>query len=264
MDASPSQKKRGRKPKVKGGDVGKEGLIKGKLNLYVVSTESKSSVPNTVETKEIIKEPVEIVENAAQTYFLELHEFTCGYPETTNILCWWCCHAFDTHPIGAPVKYNQDSNIFTVVGCFCSFACAYAFMQRDDYFKKHFPRIGTVLLEIMYKTVTKDETFNLYKSTETECFQAAPDRMVLKSFGGKLSIEEFRNLSPNGIGMKTLLAPLMPWSMYYELATNNYKNFNRKPLEPRKAKFVDKKLHEEKQSFVAREEQYIASSSSGL
>ena len=56
------------------------------------------------------------------------------WPSNTSIACYWCCHKFDTAPIGIPISY-QD-NRFDVFGCFCSLNCACAFNCSNSKTKK--------------------------------------------------------------------------------------------------------------------------------
>lgn len=51
------------------------------------------------------------------------------WPKRTNLDCWWCCHPFNTAPIGLPVDYKN--NKFFVHGCFCSIHCMYAWYIDD-------------------------------------------------------------------------------------------------------------------------------------
>jgi hypothetical protein len=46
------------------------------------------------------------------------------WPTSTQVHCYWCCHAFTTPPMGLPIRYLNDR--FYVTGCFCSLECAAA------------------------------------------------------------------------------------------------------------------------------------------
>ncbi|AYV79597.1 MAG: hypothetical protein Faunusvirus26_2 [Faunusvirus sp.] len=98
--------------------------------------------------------------------------------ESINIACWWCCHTFDTTPIGLPDKlYN---NIFYIFGCFCGFNCALSFnIDLNDY------KTGerTTLLHLLQK--------KLY-AINAPIMPAKP-RYSLKLFGGPYTIEQFRD-----------------------------------------------------------------------
>ena len=99
-------------------------------------------------------------------------------PEKTDIRCFWCRHSFDTIPIGCPIDYKN--NTYITDGIFCSFNCCLSFINDHQtlniYEKSH------KLLLNMFKTC--------FDSTKVE---PAPSWRILKSFGGHLTIDEFRD-----------------------------------------------------------------------
>jgi hypothetical protein len=99
---------------------------------------------------------------------------------STDVNCWWCCHQFNTVPIGLPDNYNYDSNKFRVKGIFCSFSCMLAYKQDK--------RISNVdyLIKALYCKLTKTLLINSE-------LKPAPPQCSLKIFGGQLNIDEFRN-----------------------------------------------------------------------
>lgn len=123
------------------------------------------------------------VDNRKKGYFEILQSFVENkdWLHNTDVCCWWCCHSFDTVPIGLPERYSDSIKKFKVKGVFCSFSCMIAYKKEckiscaKDYLIKYLYNklTGTLLLE-----------------TELE---PAPPRCTLKMFGGVLSIDEFRN-----------------------------------------------------------------------
>lgn len=95
--------------------------------------------------------------------------------QKTDVACWWCCHQFDTYPVCAPIKYNDKKDLFSVVGCFCSFNCAKSHSIQD--------KRSISLNSFLYKRVTG----------KLEHIKPAPPKTVLEMFGGPLSIEEYRS-----------------------------------------------------------------------
>ena len=95
----------------------------------------------------------------------------------TDVLCWWCCHQFDTYPVYLPVFYDKKRERYKVKGCFCSFNCCYSYAFNDRTVK------DKSLVKMMYKTLTG----------KSEPIIRAPAKEILKSFGGSISIEEFRS-----------------------------------------------------------------------
>lgn len=103
------------------------------------------------------------------------------WPERTDVLCWNCCHGFTTRPVPLPVDYDERRDAFHVMGNFCSWACAKAYSR--DYVTSGSNR-GTqaMALALLRKRVTKDSS----------PIVAAPPRILLKSFGGHMTIDEYR------------------------------------------------------------------------
>lgn len=96
----------------------------------------------------------------------------------TNVVCYWCCHKFDTPYLGLPMKCYGDK--FEVIGCFCSFECmcAYNFNSNEN---------NNIW-----------ETYNLInimanKMNYERYVYPAPPRKCLTMFGGYMTIDEFRN-----------------------------------------------------------------------
>lgn len=101
------------------------------------------------------------------------------WPSSTSIHCYWCCHKFDTAPVGIPVKYSNGK--FFVTGCFCSLECATAHnLSGKESIDEIWERNN--LTNFLSKTIG-------YK----DMIKPAPNRLALKCFGGHLSIEEFRS-----------------------------------------------------------------------
>lgn len=99
-------------------------------------------------------------------------------PKKTSVWCHWCCHSFKTPPLALPFMYKD--NTYYVEGNFCSWECMKSYNNdKNDSLKNH----RYSLLTQMYKDV--------YKKIEPISF--APSKLDLKVFGGKLSIDEFRN-----------------------------------------------------------------------
>jgi len=165
----------------------------------------------------------------------------------TDIACWWCCHQFDTVPIGFPVKYQN--NKFQTRGIFCSFACAIAHNKNE----KANTKDGNALIHFLYKKLTgiqviQDEksyrqvlenTMNIedpqLKKTyidalvelTTTGLESAPPRCTLKMFGGELSIEEFRKSSREHTVYKLIKYPMSVCRDYVEeVDIQNVKNKN--------------------------------------
>ena len=103
----------------------------------------------------------------------------------TTELCWNCCHKLDTiSSIGLPLKYSDG--IFYTYGTFCSFECASRYIF-DNFNNKELWDVYS-LLNLFY---------NISNDTVGEQVRVPPNRLVLKSFGGTLDIQEYRQCKDN-------------------------------------------------------------------
>ena len=96
-------------------------------------------------------------------------------------VCWNCCHSFNNNILGLPLRYNN--NRFYTVGDFCSLECAarYAYENYNN------------IYEIM-------STINLYNNmilNNNNKINLAPNKLILKKFGGNIDIDEYRNNNNN-------------------------------------------------------------------
>lgn len=95
-------------------------------------------------------------------------------------LCWWCCHEIPGESLGLP--YELKNNQFKTLGQFCTWPCVKAYnIERDKY------NTGqcTDLITLYRKRSLGGESLG-------RPLKSAPNRLCLKAFGGKLTIEEFR------------------------------------------------------------------------
>ena len=98
--------------------------------------------------------------------------------ERTNVYCFNCCHPFYNKPFTLPIDYNPTLKRYKVFGNFCSPNCAKRYAM-DDKKSSNTVSILSQMCREMYS----------YSYT----IKAAPSRFTLKCFGGKLSIEDYRN-----------------------------------------------------------------------
>lgn len=96
-------------------------------------------------------------------------------------LCWHCCHPWQGETIQYPFAYDDRTRKFKVAGQFCSFECVKGY-SRDT---MSIAVSGVHLMNIRhYRKVLTGESGQI---------TAAPPKITLKSFGGELTIEEFRS-----------------------------------------------------------------------
>lgn len=136
--------------------------------------------------------------------------------EKTDVACWWCCHTFNTTPIGMPVNYNHNIDKFQVKGLFCSFACMVAY-KNDQKIKNN-----DSLIRFLYRKLTGE-------CIGGKRIPSAPPRAALKMFGGELSIEEFRTSTEENKMYKMIDYPMYISKDYIEeIDIVNVKNANNK------------------------------------
>jgi hypothetical protein len=155
-----------------------DALINSMTNNEAQYASDNNSAPhNTTAVEEDIQ-----ATNKKKGYFELLYKFVHSdeWLEKTDVSCWWCCHDFDTTPIGMPVDFDKKTKKFRVKGIFCSFACMMSY--KDDKRKDGIE----YLIKYLHKCLTGDGMYN-------QKLHPAPPRWSLKKFGGELTIDEFRS-----------------------------------------------------------------------
>tara|TARA_B100000989_G_C19511280_1_gene459205 strand:+ start:814 stop:1446 length:633 start_codon:yes stop_codon:yes gene_type:complete len=100
-------------------------------------------------------------------------------PKTTKLSCFWCRHPFDCSPIGCPIDFSN--NKYITDGIFCSFNCCLSFILENVH-NTLYIKSNKLLINI-FKTLF-DKTY----------IEPAPSWRLLKNYGGKYTIDEYRNL----------------------------------------------------------------------
>lgn len=108
------------------------------------------------------------------------------YPESTDTLCWHCCHAFECRPVPLALSYDSKREAFRVYGTFCSFECAGAYARDTPVPGSSGGAVGMAMFQ-MFREVTG--------CTDPRRYRKAPPRCMLRAFGGTMTIEEFRAAS---------------------------------------------------------------------
>jgi len=103
------------------------------------------------------------------------------WPQTTDILCWWCSHSFDTMPLPCPVDYDGIREHYRVNGVFCSWSCIAAYSIKEY-----------TSLAMVYQF--RNELLENSGQKIDENIVIAPPKYCLKSFGGHMTIKDFRSL----------------------------------------------------------------------
>lgn len=208
------------------------------INNLLIEKEEKLQI------KEVNNEEKIQTVNRKKGYFQILYNFIQNkeWLHNTDVNCWWCCHTFETTPIGVPVHFNVKTRKFRVKGVFCSFACMCAY--KDD---QKIPNTNS-LIRYMYKKLT----------SMTDCsdpIRAAPPRCTLKMFGGDLSIEEFRQSTNEHKMYKMVEYPMFISNEYIEeVDLANVKNANMKLFDDtsfeKVVKLDDKRVQDARQRLL--------------
>lgn len=99
-------------------------------------------------------------------------------PETTEVACFWCTHQFEGRPVFIP--YDEKKGTWHVYGNFCSPECALAHcLDEKEDTNMRWEKVA--LLHRLYASVVGGRIY------------PAPSRLLLKTFGGSLSIEDYRS-----------------------------------------------------------------------
>ena len=193
IEDKPIPKKRGRKPK--------QNIIKNDNPVF----DNKEKEENLIIRIKKDQKQFTNVESFDEKDFLEdnvENDSCCD-------VCWNCCHKFNNNIHGLPIKYIN--NIFYIYGYFCSLECAsrYTF----DNFNNH--------LEI-YTLI--NFYYNISNNTNGQKVNIAPERLILKMFGGNMDITDYRkNFKTNTIFNINipLIFPINHNINSYENNTNN-------------------------------------------
>ena len=100
---------------------------------------------------------------------------------SSNSVCWNCCHYIESETISQPIKYNN--NVFTTVGNFCSYPCISRYiLETNESSENIFNKLSTLNLY-----------YNIKNNTKSKSITPAPSKLVLNMFGGYMDINEYRS-----------------------------------------------------------------------
>ena len=113
--------------------------------------------------------------------------------------CWWHLAPFSTPVVGLPLHYDEDSETFESVGCFCSLPCVYAYRLEHR-------SAEAAPLELLFRAYRMiGGKGNLVPS---------PPRQALIRFGGTMTLSEF--LSPPQHWYRVSRNPFVPSREFVE------------------------------------------------
>ena len=98
-------------------------------------------------------------------------------PESTTAACFWCCGAFEGHPIVLPTQ--EEYGVYSVYGNFCTTSCGLSYLLNEHVD----PQVRWERQALFHR---------MYKQSTT--IQPAPPKESLRLFGGPLSHEQYRSV----------------------------------------------------------------------
>jgi hypothetical protein len=192
-----------------------------------LSLNSHSNLNTPVNRKDLI-----INSGIKRTSQEPLQVFSDSWPMTSPYACWYCCHGFDTTPVGIPAILTNYT--FRCYGNFCSYNCAKRYLcplkddeddmasmqSSNDIFKGDDQGEKLQLLELLYHLETGAEM--------DEPIKTAPRRLILKMFGGNKDIEEFRKSFRTNTTFHTFKMPLASMAYHMEECVDTKSETRRK------------------------------------
>jgi hypothetical protein len=184
-----------------------------------IKVKSAISSPMVVEEKTNRKDLI-INSGIKRTSQEPLQIFSETWPLTSPYACWYCCHTFDTTPVGIPAILTN--HVFRCYGNFCSYNCSKRYLcpskddeddmvsmqSSNDIFKGDDQGEKLQLLELLYHLETDADM--------DEPIKTAPRRLILKMFGGTKTIEEFRRSFKTNTTYHTFKMPLASMAYHME------------------------------------------------
>jgi hypothetical protein len=121
------------------------------------------------------------------------------YPQ--DAACFWCCHTFSNRAFVVPTHYDTHSNTYMAEGNFCSPECGLAYTYCESRLTHSDKWLRHSLMNSLYGP--------LYPSSE---IQPAPDKRILRMFGGTLDIQQYREFLTKAT--KPLQSAMPPVRLY--------------------------------------------------
>jgi|UniRef100_A0A6C0JUZ4 hypothetical protein len=181
----------------------------------IINKDKNRSEPIPYEKDSIFDSDNKVIE---KTYYeinankLEENKNEYTNNESSKTVCFWCVFLCDYKVYGMPVNYDISSNTYICYGSFCSLQCANAYNFSTNSGSDKVWEINS-LIQMMGKIYNYELPI-----------RPAPSKYLLNIFsGGKLTIEEYRNLHKNSDTSHVLnLPPMINISSTYEVINTSY------------------------------------------
>lgn len=169
----------------------------------------------------------DIVNSGCSRKVVHLMSETSGdiWPTSSPYACWYDGHKFTGPPVGIPERYEDDK--FYLYGNFCSYECAMCYLcpltSADQ------SRIVTEL-DIVNSDVLSErrQLLEMLCSLVSGCndlspIKRAPPFIILKKFGGNMTIEEYHASFRTNQSYTVFRPPLVPVYYQIEICTSRRK-----------------------------------------
>jgi len=180
-------------------------FIKSEKDLYKEETISDDYLQNKIDLLSVSCDSDNRSSNGIYINKINIHNININQ----DTKCWWCKHSFITPNVILPEQYFEGT--FYCIGNFCSYNCTKAYnndLNDVSIWKRE------SLINLMYYM-----TYNTVKKIDP-----SPSWLILKDFGGFMSINEFRkNFETNNSEYILLYPPLISRQMQIE---ESYKKTN--------------------------------------
>ena len=168
----------------------KLGNLQGETNdnlMMNINNPQKTTIQNADIYDKYQKKNLEFSENLASEknrcmpIFIEFMDANRKevWPSQTNIDCLWCNYPFDNQPFGIPIK--KIGAKYQMFGNFCCAECAASYIFEMPF------------LNDCEKTESYSLLNYIYNEEQSDGIKFAPSKLSLKRFGGRLTIEQYRN-----------------------------------------------------------------------
>ena len=132
------------------------------------------------------------------------------WPMKTEIVCRYDGEQFDSIPIPLPIGFNDEKNIYTCYGIFCSASCVKAFMENNPVYSN--------ALCMMWLKKIMCEVFG-----DFDDIVEAPPIDLLEKHGGSLNIVQFRKFGKQKTRILTHRPPFFTCALAFELIKEQMK-----------------------------------------
>jgi hypothetical protein len=129
---------------------------------------------------------ISFIDDDKKGRYLEL--LSSSSQSSSSSSCFWCKHPLQERiPLQCPLSFDANIEKFNGEGVFCSFNCTKAYIQEER-LKERVKYMNSIsLLHYLYHLLCPDVPI------QKIVIHPSPDWRFLKMFGGKMTIEEFRN-----------------------------------------------------------------------